>query len=79
VRILERANIRLILVKLRIVPSEAALGMSDEWREAITSLELRILGMFTAEHLLRCRIGGCPWKYALFEPKAKILSRKVGR
>ena len=39
--------------------------MSEEWRQAITWLELVILGIFTAEYVLRLWIAERPWKYAL--------------
>ena len=39
--------------------------MSEEWRQAITGLELGILGIFTAEYVLRLWIAERPWKYAL--------------
>ena len=38
--------------------------MSEPWRRAITWLELSILGIFTAEYLLRLWIAERPWKYA---------------
>ena len=38
--------------------------MSEPWRQAITWLELSILGIFTAEYLLRLWIAERPWKYA---------------
>ena len=39
--------------------------MSEGWRQAITWLELVILGIFTAEYVLRLWIAERPWKYAL--------------
>ena len=39
--------------------------MPEGWRQAITWLELAILGVFTAEYLLRLWIAERPWKYAL--------------
>ena len=38
--------------------------MSEPWRQAITWLELGILGVFTAEYLLRLWIAERPSKYA---------------
>ena len=38
--------------------------MSEEWHRAITWFELGILGIFTAEYLLRLWISERPWKYA---------------
>ena len=39
--------------------------MAEEWQQAITWLELGILGVFTAEYALRLWIAERPWKYAL--------------
>ena len=64
-KILERASTSLILVALGTAPLEAMPGMSEEWRQAITWLELGILGIFTAEYVLRLWIAERPWKYAL--------------
>ena len=64
-KILERASTSLILVALGTAPLEATPGMSEEWRQAITWLELGILGIFTAEYVLRLWIAERPWKYAL--------------
>ena len=38
--------------------------MWEPWRQAITWLEFGILGIFTAEYLLRLWIAQRPWKYA---------------
>ena len=63
-KILERTSTSLILVALGTAPLEATPGMAEGWREAITWLELGILGIFTAEYLLRLWIAERPWKYA---------------
>ena len=61
---LEWTSTSLILVALGTAPLEATPGMSEAWRKAITWLELGILGVFTAEYLLRLWIAERPSKYA---------------
>ena len=61
---LEWTSTSLILVALATAPLEATPGMAEPWRQAITWLELGILGVFTAEYLLRLWIAERPWKYA---------------
>ena len=39
--------------------------MTEAWRQAITWIELAVLGLFTAEYALRLWIAERPWKYAL--------------
>ena len=60
---LERASTGLILLALVTVPLEASLGTTQGWQQAITWLELGILGFFTAEYVLRLWIAERPWKY----------------
>ena len=55
----------LIVVALMTVPLEAASGTTRAWQQAITWLELGILGFFTAEYALRLWVAERPWKYAL--------------
>ena len=68
---LERTSTSLIVVALGTAPLEATPGMSEAGREAITWLELGILGIFTAEYLLGLWIAERPWKYA-FSPYGVI-------
>ena len=55
----------LIVLALATVPLEAAPGTTQGWKQAITWLELGILGFFTAEYVLRLWIAERAWKYAL--------------
>lgn len=61
---LERTSTGLILVALTTAPLEASPGMKGGWQQAIAWLELGILGLFTAEYVLRLWIAERPWKYA---------------
>ena len=60
---LERMSTSLILVALGTVPLEASPEMKEGWQLAITWIELGILGLFTAEYVLRLWIAERPWKY----------------
>ena len=60
---LERMSTSLILVALGTTPLEASSEMKEGWQQAITWIELGILGLFTAEYALRLWIAERPWKY----------------
>ena len=62
---LEWGSTSLILVALGTAPLEATPGMSEGWHQASRWLELGILGIFTAEYVLRLWLAERPWKYAL--------------
>ena len=62
---LEWTSTSLIVVALGTTPLEASPGLTEGIRQAITWLELGILGFFTAEYVLRLWIAERPWKYAL--------------
>ena len=61
---LERTSTSLIVVALGTTPLEASPELTEGMRQAITWLELGILGFFTAEYVLRLWIAERPWKYA---------------
>ena len=63
-KILEWTSTSLILLALGTAPLEVTPGIGSEWQQAITWLELGILGAFTAEYVLRLWIAERAWKYA---------------